>query len=63
MSPEASLQVFSFLKITLKHFLSYKLLRSITVLLFHDEVSGLSICVASCGWDWSGKSSTKYTPS
>lgn len=41
----------SFLKITLKHFLSYKLLRSITVLVLHEEVSGLGVCVAGCEWD------------
>ena len=36
--------MFAFLKITLKHFLYYKLLKKFTILLFYDEVSGLSLC-------------------
>lgn len=43
--------VFSFLKVTLKHLLSYKLLRSIAVFLSRDEISGHSTCVVSGGWD------------
>lgn len=42
--------VFSFLKVTLKHLLSYKLIRSISVCLSHDEVSGLSTCVVRGVW-------------
>lgn len=52
--------VFFFKKIIFKYFFFYKLLRIIIVLLFYDEVSGFSMCVVSCGWDWSGKFLLKY---